>query len=125
MNLLCKGCHHRSPLLFSTPSNLYGFIAKPRTNLALGNVPDRRRKFNVKSCIGQGEGENKKQTERRSFLTLEEAGLVEISGLSSHEKFLCRLTVRFYKIIIEFHLKRDFFFFFSFYLFIFIKYAPR
>ncbi|KAL3851265.1 hypothetical protein ACJIZ3_013147 [Penstemon smallii] len=30
---------------------------------------------------------------RTSFLTLEEAGLVEISGLSSHERFLCRLTI--------------------------------
>ncbi|KAH6834440.1 receptor-interacting protein [Perilla frutescens var. hirtella] len=34
-----------------------------------------------------------KRTERRSFLTLEEAGLVEISGLSPHERFLCRLTI--------------------------------
>lgn len=33
--------------------------------------------------------------ERRSFLTLEEAGLVEVSGLSTHERFLCRLTVRY------------------------------
>lgn len=32
--------------------------------------------------------------ERRTFLTLEEAGLVEVSGLSTHERFLCRLTVR-------------------------------
>lgn len=33
------------------------------------------------------------RSERRSFLTLEEAGIVEMSGLSSHEAFLCRLTV--------------------------------
>ncbi|XP_059302777.1 uncharacterized protein LOC132054821 [Lycium ferocissimum] len=32
-------------------------------------------------------------SERRSFLTLEEAGLVEVSGLSTHERFLCRLTI--------------------------------
>ncbi|CAN0927804.1 hypothetical protein LINGRAHAP2_LOCUS36106 [Linum grandiflorum] len=31
--------------------------------------------------------------EKRSFLSLEEAGLVEVSGLSSHEKFFCRLTI--------------------------------
>ncbi|XP_010327230.1 uncharacterized protein [Solanum lycopersicum] len=31
--------------------------------------------------------------ERRTFLTLEEAGLVEVSGLSTHERFLCRLTI--------------------------------
>ncbi|EOA18614.1 hypothetical protein CARUB_v10007187mg, partial [Capsella rubella] len=30
--------------------------------------------------------------ERRSFLSLAEAGLVEISGLGAHEKFICRLT---------------------------------
>ncbi|XP_065878368.1 uncharacterized protein [Euphorbia lathyris] len=30
---------------------------------------------------------------RKSFLSLEEAGLVEMSGLSTHERFLCRLTV--------------------------------
>jgi len=33
------------------------------------------------------------QGERQVFLTMEEAGLVEISGLSTHERFLCRLTV--------------------------------
>ncbi|MCL7048209.1 hypothetical protein MKW94_007147 [Papaver nudicaule] len=32
------------------------------------------------------------EEERKSFLSLEEAGLVEMSGLSSHERFLCRLT---------------------------------
>ncbi|EOY28441.1 Uncharacterized protein TCM_030007 [Theobroma cacao] len=45
----------------------------------------------IRGCSSQGEGE--KKTERRSFLTLEEAGLVEISGLSTHERFLCRLTI--------------------------------
>ncbi|KAM7255368.1 hypothetical protein ACFE04_020609 [Oxalis oulophora] len=39
-------------------------------------------------CSSSGEAR-----ERKSFLTLEEAGLVEISGLDSHEKFLCRLTI--------------------------------
>jgi hypothetical protein len=31
--------------------------------------------------------------EKRTFLSMEEAGLVEMSGLSTHERFLCRLTV--------------------------------
>ncbi|MQM18218.1 hypothetical protein Taro_051206 [Colocasia esculenta] len=44
------------------------------------------RKLTVRGC----QGEQKRV--RRSFLSLEEAGLVEVSGLSSHEKFLCRLT---------------------------------
>ncbi|KAF0890856.1 hypothetical protein E2562_004330 [Oryza meyeriana var. granulata] len=38
---------------------------------------------------GGGDGEQ----EKRAFLSLEEAGLVEMSGLSTHERFLCRLTV--------------------------------
>jgi len=33
------------------------------------------------------------EQEKRTFLSLEEAGLVEMSGLSTHERFLCRLTV--------------------------------
>ncbi|XP_044334870.1 uncharacterized protein [Triticum aestivum] len=40
-----------------------------------------------------GDGEKKQQEkEKRTFLSLEEAGLVEMSGLSTHERFLCRLT---------------------------------
>lgn len=37
---------------------------------------------------GSGNG-----AERRTFLTIEEAGLVEVSGLGTHERFLCRLTI--------------------------------
>lgn len=44
----------------------------------------------MRGCSGQ---EGEKKTERRTFLSLEEAGLVEISGLDTHERFLCRLTV--------------------------------
>ncbi|KAL9159609.1 hypothetical protein ABFS82_08G145700 [Erythranthe guttata] len=50
----------------------------------------RGRNLVVKSGI---DGGGEKKTERRSFLTLEEAGLVEITGLSTHERFLCRLTI--------------------------------
>ncbi|RWR88090.1 hypothetical protein CKAN_01707200 [Cinnamomum micranthum f. kanehirae] len=42
----------------------------------------------IRACQGE-----EKKSERRSFLSLEEAGLVEISGLSTHERFLCRLTI--------------------------------
>ncbi|KAL4201896.1 hypothetical protein AMTRI_Chr02g261120 [Amborella trichopoda] len=34
-----------------------------------------------------------RKEEKRSFLSLEEAGLVEMSGLDTHERFLCRLTI--------------------------------
>jgi len=47
----------------------------------------RHRRTQVKCSAEENRGE------RRVFLTLEEAGLVEISGLSTHERFLCRLTV--------------------------------
>ncbi|KAL2523959.1 hypothetical protein Adt_09013 [Abeliophyllum distichum] len=50
------------------------------------NVSRIRRKLSLRACAEEKSG-------RRSFLTIEEAGLVEVSGLSSHERFLCRLTI--------------------------------
>ena len=47
----------------------------------------------VRGCGVQQQGEGGNKSERRSFLSLEEAGLVEVSGMSSHERFLCRLTI--------------------------------
>jgi hypothetical protein len=47
----------------------------------------------VRRC--QEPREEMKSSKKRTFITLEEAGLVEISGLSTHERFLCRLTVNF------------------------------
>lgn len=62
---------------------------KLRSSYPPGKVADRRK---VAVRVSSGEGDEKR-TERRSFLTLEEAGLVEISSLSTHERFLCRLTI--------------------------------
>ncbi|XP_054776766.1 uncharacterized protein LOC129285213 isoform X2 [Prosopis cineraria] len=68
-------------------------VTKPETtscrSLKVGE--SNRRKIVKCRSINNG-GEAEKESERRSFLTLEEAGLVEISGLSTHERFLCRLT---------------------------------
>ncbi|XP_022861133.1 uncharacterized protein LOC111381572 [Olea europaea var. sylvestris] len=50
------------------------------------NVSRRRSNLSLRACA-------EKKSGPRGFLTLEEAGLVEISGLSSHERFLCRLTI--------------------------------
>ncbi|KAI3988170.1 hypothetical protein MKX01_011959 [Papaver californicum] len=47
----------------------------------------------VRGSQSEEEVVNKKNQERQSFLSLEEAGLVEMSGLSTHERFLCRLTI--------------------------------
>lgn len=48
-----------------------------------------RIRFVVKGC----REEKNQMSKKKSFLTVEEAGLVEMSGLSTHERFLCRLTV--------------------------------
>lgn len=42
---------------------------------------------------GSGPDEQEQEQQKRTFLSLEEAGLVEMSGLSTHERFLCRLTI--------------------------------
>ncbi|KAI3800339.1 hypothetical protein L1987_28429 [Smallanthus sonchifolius] len=54
------------------------------------NATSRTRLVLRASVDGQND---KRSSERRSFLTLEETGIVEMSGLSSHEAFLCRLTI--------------------------------
>jgi hypothetical protein len=46
------------------------------------------------AAAAAAEGGGADEQEKRTFLSLEEAGLVEMSGLSTHERFLCRLTVR-------------------------------
>ncbi|XWS19516.1 hypothetical protein CRYUN_Cryun31cG0022800 [Craigia yunnanensis] len=79
--------------LYQTP-----FLPNPRKLQKLTNTqttfsPGKlfiRRKLVIRGCSSQGEGEKKTE---RSFLSIEEAGLVEISGLSTHERFLCRLTI--------------------------------
>lgn len=71
----------------NTPTNDYiSSIASPISKV----ISSRRRKLAIRACAN---GETEKTTERRSFLTIEEAGLVEMSGLSTHERFLCRLTI--------------------------------
>ncbi|KAJ4703358.1 putative Receptor-interacting protein [Melia azedarach] len=80
--------YHQSPIL-NNPSKLQK-LTKTRTNFPPSKVSNRK-KLTVRGCAGREEGE--KKTERRTFLSLEEAGLVEISGLSTHERFLCRLTI--------------------------------
>ncbi|KAL0012643.1 hypothetical protein SO802_007751 [Lithocarpus litseifolius] len=85
----CKS-FYKSPLL-PNPSKLQKrTIAQPKFAPSNKVVADDRRKLAVTRCSGQ---EGEKKTERRTFLSLEEAGLVEISGLSTHERFLCRLTI--------------------------------
>ncbi|KAG8365458.1 hypothetical protein BUALT_Bualt18G0106900 [Buddleja alternifolia] len=68
---------------------MYNSSIKTRINVSAG----RKRKLAVLKAGGGSDRDGEKKTERRSFLSIEEAGLVEVSGLSSHERFLCRLTI--------------------------------
>ncbi|CBI40860.3 unnamed protein product, partial [Vitis vinifera] len=83
----CKTSYQ--PPFLSNPCRIPKRVMKLRTSFPPGKVADRRK---VAVRVSSGEGDEKR-TERRSFLTLEEAGLVEMSGLSTHERFLCRLTI--------------------------------
>jgi hypothetical protein len=80
---LYKSCY-QSPFL----PNLHKKMVKQTT--VAPNKLVHGRKLAVRACGGL---EPEKNSERRSFLSLEEAGLVEMSGISTHERFLCRLTV--------------------------------
>ncbi|KAL6652855.1 hypothetical protein ACP70R_011780 [Stipagrostis hirtigluma subsp. patula] len=54
-----------------------------------------RRRVVRRRCQEEGrqQGQGSDEQQRKTFLSLEEAGLVEMSGLSTHERFLCRLTI--------------------------------
>ncbi|XP_022715999.1 uncharacterized protein LOC111275114 [Durio zibethinus] len=81
---------YQTPLL-SNPRKLQK-LADTQNSFSPGNKLFIKRKLVIRGC-GSSQGEGEKKAERRSFLSLEEAGLVEISGLSTHERFLCRLTI--------------------------------
>ncbi|XP_009399210.1 uncharacterized protein LOC103983676 isoform X2 [Musa acuminata AAA Group] len=76
-----KLCHQMA-LLLRSPT-----LVRPRTVSHQAKAL-RRGRLVVKACQ-----EEEQKSQRRSFLSLEEAGLVEMSGLNTHERFLCRLTV--------------------------------
>ncbi|GMN50926.1 hypothetical protein TIFTF001_020078 [Ficus carica] len=78
--------------IFSTPSELHT-IKQTQRRIRLNKVVQRRKLIGIRGCSSGTAGEGEKKSERRTFLTLEEAGLVEMSGLSTHERFLCRLTI--------------------------------
>ncbi|VVB12202.1 unnamed protein product [Arabis nemorensis] len=86
--------HHIDKTLVRTPQARSNTITFTRRKLQGG----RRRKIGLclvraSAEVGEEESGDQSKPERRSFLTLAEAGLVEISGLGAHEKFLCRLTI--------------------------------
>ncbi|XP_047069491.1 uncharacterized protein LOC124677552 isoform X1 [Lolium rigidum] len=94
----CKPCAQRpAALLLSRPSLARAFPCTPAAITEVGHrklgaasrLVVRRRCQEEKQQSGGGGG----KPEKRTFLSLEEAGLVEMSGLSTHERFLCRLTI--------------------------------
>ncbi|CAL1372525.1 unnamed protein product [Linum trigynum] len=87
--ILLKPNYNRHPP-FSPFSGSYNLQTSRARQVGFPPASSRRRPTATK-CGGGGGAEEEKP--RRSFLSLEEAGLVEISGLSSHERFLCRLTI--------------------------------
>ncbi|CAM0901855.1 unnamed protein product [Alopecurus aequalis] len=81
-------------LLLPRPSPRRAFPCIPaRAESAASRLAVRARCQEEKQQQSGGGGGEKKKKEKRTFLSLEEAGLVEMSGLSTHERFLCRLTI--------------------------------
>lgn len=58
-----------------------------RTVLRSSSSDNGRGRMSVRAGVGSGGGAP------GSFLTMEEAGLVEMASIDMHEKFLCRLTI--------------------------------
>ncbi|XP_021719386.1 uncharacterized protein LOC110687067 [Chenopodium quinoa] len=95
MNILkpCKYSYHNNhhSSFHSISSN---FAFKTIKKVKFYSRPNVNKLCTVRASYAGGEARNNEDvTERKSFLSLEEAGLVEISGLSVHERFLCRLTI--------------------------------
>ncbi|CAI9087635.1 OLC1v1021754C1 [Oldenlandia corymbosa var. corymbosa] len=88
-------------LAYATPSTKIAthFYHFPKLSSRKGHPSSyllNQQKLSVLACSSSSSdsgGGGEKKSEKRSFLSLEEAGLVEISGLSTHERFLCRLTI--------------------------------
>ncbi|KAK9056347.1 hypothetical protein SSX86_027437 [Deinandra increscens subsp. villosa] len=86
MNAL-KLCKSTTTGYHSSLISNYATDARRIKNL---NAASKRTCFALRASV---DGQEDKTSSRRSFLSLEEAGIVEMSGLSSHEGFLCRLTI--------------------------------
>ncbi|XBJ05548.1 hypothetical protein VPH35_024305 [Triticum aestivum] len=87
----CKPPHavRRAALPLPGPSLRRAFPCNP----ARAREAVRTRCQEEKQSGDGGEKKKQQEQEKRTFLSLEEAGLVEMSGLSTHERFLCRLTI--------------------------------
>ncbi|XP_010538258.1 PREDICTED: uncharacterized protein LOC104812675 [Tarenaya hassleriana] len=86
MNITTLSFH---PSFISTPQ-IHNTLTRNGNTITLSSSSRRRRR---RVCKIRGSTGEEEEPKRRSFLSIEEAGLVEISGLGAHEKFLCRLTI--------------------------------
>ncbi|KAH7443950.1 hypothetical protein KP509_02G057700 [Ceratopteris richardii] len=88
-SLLAPPLQSDKPLVCVASSNII-HASVPRYQLGLRNQKyDARGRLHVVRAADSGNAKGGKET----FLSLEEAGLIELSNLESHERFLCRLTV--------------------------------
>ncbi|PRQ28726.1 hypothetical protein RchiOBHm_Chr5g0006121 [Rosa chinensis] len=93
---LLKPCrtYYSSPILSNPPHALQKLTKTQTSHFApLKKLYPHKRKLSFRGCSSNDQEGEGGRSERKPFLTLEEAGLVEISGLSTHERFLCRLTI--------------------------------
>ncbi|CAL5025219.1 unnamed protein product [Urochloa decumbens] len=99
----CKPHHSHPAAAFLPPRPLPGRAAFPRHPAGDVSAPrlvvrrrcqeeDKQQQQQQEQEAAEGSGAEE-EGQRRTFLSLEEAGLVEMSGLSTHERFLCRLTI--------------------------------
>lgn len=92
MNAAIKPCNTDFQIVYVHNHSTYGTIANARKN-KFAPMGTSRRKLKPAVLRASNTDTGGSQGEKRSFLSIEEAGMVEMSGLISHEKFLCRLTI--------------------------------
>ncbi|XP_008661699.1 uncharacterized protein [Zea mays] len=98
----CKLPHTQRAAAFLPPRPSLRRLPVPGLDRPAGGAPPPRRLVVRRRCqeenkqqqeAEEGSGADEQEQQKRTFLSLEEAGLVEMSGLSTHERFLCRLTI--------------------------------
>ncbi|KAK1390543.1 putative Receptor-interacting protein [Heracleum sosnowskyi] len=85
-----KPCNTDFQIPYVYNHSTYGTKTFTRNN---GVTPMGTCRRKLKPAVLRASNTGGSQGEKRSFLSIEEAGMVEMSGLISHEKFLCRLTI--------------------------------
>ncbi|XP_038881387.1 uncharacterized protein LOC120072922 [Benincasa hispida] len=85
--------HHNGSSFHYNSSNLQQNFIPTIIRIKPNFAPPFHTKTTTFRTQAEQAGSSGNGAQRRTFLTIEEAGLVEVSGLSTHERFLCRLTI--------------------------------